>query len=84
MCSKCGFRFRASETFKTWDGLWVCGPDFEIRHPQDFVRGRADHIAAPEPRPEPAEVFVSGSDYILTEDGIPIQTEGGFALSTET
>jgi len=83
MCSRCGFRFRASQTYLTWDGLYVCIDDFETRHPQDFVRGRADQIRAPNPRPEPEPVFVTGTDYILTEDGAPIQTEGGVALTVE-
>jgi hypothetical protein len=52
ICERCGFKKRASETFKTWDGLYVCEEDFESRHPQDFVRGRKDRINVPNPRPE--------------------------------
>jgi hypothetical protein len=39
----------------------VCDDDWEIRHPQDFVRGVADIQAPPWTRPEPADVFVSGA-----------------------
>lgn len=52
ICDRCGFVFRASQTLKTWDGLWVCREDFETRHPQDFVRGRLDIQNVPDPRPE--------------------------------
>lgn len=52
ICERCGFRKRASHTFKTWDGLYVCAEDFETRHPQDFVRGRRDNQNVPDPRPE--------------------------------
>jgi hypothetical protein len=31
---------------KTWDGKIVCPNDWEPRHEQDFVRGRADDTAA--------------------------------------
>ena len=53
VCDVCGFQYRASQTRKRWDGLWTCLPDFEERHPQDFVRGRRDNENVPEPRPEP-------------------------------
>lgn len=29
----------------TWDGLFVCPDDWEIRNEQDFVRARTDRIA---------------------------------------
>lgn len=53
ICDRCGFKKRASQTYKTWDGLYVCYEDFETRHPQDFVRGRKDHQNVTDPRPEP-------------------------------
>lgn len=55
ICDRCGFKKRASETFRTWDGLYVCAEDFETRHPQDFVRGRKDHRSVPDARPEPLD-----------------------------
>jgi hypothetical protein len=58
ICEGCGFKKRASETFKRWDGLFVCSDDFEERHPQDFVRGRADRQNVPHPRPEAVNSFV--------------------------
>lgn len=52
ICAVCGFKCRASQTSKRWDGLIVCEADFETRHPQDFVKGRLDRQNVPNPRPE--------------------------------
>lgn len=84
-----GFKVRSSRTKKEWTGLISVDPD--IRNPQDFVRGRADHQNVPEPRPEAADVFIDNTSnvalltevatdiepefYILTESGLPILTE---------
>jgi len=45
-CDVCGMDIYASDSKKRWDGLIVCPEDWEIRHPQDFVRARKDKIAA--------------------------------------
>lgn len=58
ICDRCGFRYRFSQTFRTWDGLYVCEADFETRHPQDFVRGRKDNQIAPNARPEPLDTVI--------------------------
>lgn len=58
ICDRCGFKKRANQTFRTWDGLYVCSEDFESRHPQDFVRGRKDNQIVPNPRPEPIDNLV--------------------------
>lgn len=55
---RCGGKFRASQTFRTWDGLYVCRDCFEIRHPQDFVRGRLDNQTVPNARPEPINTII--------------------------
>ena len=62
ICDRCGQKVRQSETKKTWDGLWVCHKDFELRHPQDFVKGRKDKQSVPEPRPEPTDYFLSDNE----------------------
>lgn len=67
-CDRCGFRYRSSETFRTWDNLWVCAEDFETRHPQDFVRGRKDNQNVPDPRPEPVATFIGPLSTSLTAD----------------
>lgn len=38
LCDVCGGKFKSTEMRKRWDGLMVCGSDWEPRHPQDFLR----------------------------------------------
>jgi len=58
VCDVCGMSIRANKAKRTWEGLVVCPTDYETRHPQEFVRGIADTIAAQgEVRTEPSEVF---------------------------
>jgi hypothetical protein len=45
-CDVCGFNYRLNEVRERWDGLVVCRKDFERRHPQDFVRAKADDSSA--------------------------------------
>lgn len=48
-CDSCGFVFLEDEGMETWDGRWVCDDDWERRHPQDFLRIKAEQIAVDEP-----------------------------------
>lgn len=57
-----------SESKKTWDGLRVCPEDYEPRHPQDFVKGRAENIAVPDARGRPTPVFIDSTD--ITADDL--------------
>jgi hypothetical protein len=43
---------------KRWDGLMCCDDDWEIRQPQDFVKGQADHQIAPWLRDESSDTFI--------------------------
>jgi hypothetical protein len=52
VCDACGQRFLASDLRKRWDGLMVCERDFELRHPQDYVRAKIDIQAVPFSRTE--------------------------------
>lgn len=58
LCDVCGREFKASRLQKRWDGLMCCVQDWEIRQPQDFVRGVADTQIAPWTRPEPSDSYV--------------------------
>lgn len=62
ICDECGFKYRASETRKRWDGMRVCQKDYEGRHPQDGVRGRRDRQAVKGARPESPDVFLEPND----------------------
>lgn len=52
ICDVCGFKFKAHELRKRWDGFMVCDADFETRHPMDFYRVKNDHHQLPFVRPE--------------------------------
>lgn len=80
ICDRCGFQKRSSETFKTWDGLYVCAEDFETRHPQDFVRGRRDRQNVPEPRPEAVISLVGPLTTTVTAES----AAGATLLTVET
>jgi len=58
ICDSCGYKYKASELRLRWDGFRVCPKDFELRHPQDLLRGVKDKQSTPWSRPEPADVFV--------------------------
>lgn len=45
-----GFRHKASELSRQWDGLYVLDP--EERHPQDFLRVSPDKVRVPWTRPD--------------------------------
>jgi len=60
-CDVCGMDIYASDSKKRWDGLVVCPEDWEVRHPQDFVRARKDKIAATVVRSAKDGIDVSAS-----------------------
>lgn len=68
-CDVCGFKTRASQTRKRWDGAIVCLEDFEIRHPQDFVAGRKDRQSVPDPRPDPVAVVIGPLTTTVSQAG---------------
>jgi len=57
-CDICGRKYKASALSERWDGLMCCDDDWEIRQPQDFVRGVPDTQIAPWLRPEPPDYFI--------------------------
>lgn len=67
VCDVCGFEYRASQTFKRWDGLITCQTDWEPRHPQDMVRGKSDRQRVFEPRPEANDTYVA-TQTVTTAD----------------
>jgi hypothetical protein len=87
VCDRCGFRYHNTDLRKEWTGLMVChGPGtndcWEIRHPQEFVRGVRDEQAPPWTRPAPAVIYLD--DALETEIGVNLLLElGGIPLSLE-
>lgn len=72
ICDWSGFKVKAEQTRKQWDNWIVRDQDWDPRHPQEFLRGVPDLMAAPDPRPEAADVFVGtlfdNTSYIVQED----------------
>lgn len=89
VCYFCGFRFKASELIRHWQGFYVCRRDFEVRQPQDFVRAIPDVQTPPWVQPRPAADWLFG-DALLTESSdesigplIYITTETLYPITTE-
>lgn len=57
ICDVCGFKHKAEEIRKRWDGLLVCKEDFEQDHPQKYLRVRETGQAVPYIR-EPNDTFI--------------------------
>lgn len=81
ICDRSGFKVKASETMRTWDGLIVRKEDWEPRHPQDFVRGRKDHQNVPHARPEATDTFlnpneVNPGDLVSPFDDLRVTSDG--------
>lgn len=62
ICDYSGFCGWDDEMQKTWDGKWVLKEFWDPRHPQDFVRGKADDESVSPSRPEDTDRDVS-DDY---------------------
>ena len=50
-CDRCGFKFKASELVKTWEGFRCCKPCDEPRNEQDFIRSMPEKPTPPWSRP---------------------------------
>lgn len=63
ICDRCGFKYKHRQLFKEWNGLRTCRGGrtnncWEERHPQDFVKSKADRQNPPWVRPENEDDFV--------------------------
>lgn len=59
ICDVCGQKKKFTELRKRWDGLIVCEPDWEMDHPQKYLRVRETGESVPVIRDEPTDTFVS-------------------------
>lgn len=66
VCYECGFKFKADELLKYWQGCFLCSCCWNPRQPQDFARAIPDVQTPPWTQPQPAPVF--GLDFLITED----------------
>ena len=59
ICDVCGFKFKADQMKKRWDGLMVCEKDFEHDHPQKYLRVQEDQTSVPWVRNRPPDIFIN-------------------------
>ena len=78
-CDVCGFKYKASELRKRWDGAMVCKRDWEPRHPQDFVKGIKEDQTLPFYRTGGTDTYQSG--YVQALAGATTIT--GSSLGTD-
>ena len=81
ICDSCGRKFKSSKLKQRWDGLMVCPMDYEIRQPQDFVRGVPDPQLVPWVRDEPQDQY---APICFTNSAISGIAEAGCALVGST
>jgi len=71
VCDRCGFEFKSDKLKREWTGLRVCSKCFEVRHPQESLKGKVDRQSPPWVRPEPPDIDVSpGSGNEITPDDL--------------
>jgi hypothetical protein len=58
VCYRCGFKRKAKDLVREWEGFYVCHSCFEMRHSQDFVRGVQDIQMPPWTQPMPTDQFI--------------------------
>ena len=74
ICDVCGFKFKASELRKRWDGFMVCAADWEPRNILDFYKTKSDAHLLPFTRPDdtgdltwtPVVSGITSSGYSIT------------------
>ena len=73
LCDVCGFKFKARDLKKRWDGAYVCKDDWEPRHPSDLYRPPIEDPSVPWTRPDP-----DTSDIIYLVD-----SNGSYLIDSE-
>lgn len=70
-CDRCGEKRKSKDLKKTWDGYYVCPEScWEVRHPQDFLRGVKDDQSVPWTRPEQPDQVTDNSSW-ATPTSVP-------------
>lgn len=67
ICEASGFKVWKSDTVRQWDGFMVDRRFVDKRNPQDLLKAKPDNPGVREPRPEPADVFLSSQ---VTQDDL--------------
>ena len=74
ICDRCGKKFKFSQLKKEWDGLFVHEECFEIRQPQDYVKGVRDNMSVPISRPEAPDIYTIVTASVRLVDGFEVDT----------
>ena len=69
ICDKCGFKRPASTGRKDWQGLYLCPGCFDLRNPQDFVKGVEDKQTVPWARPDIEQTMGSTDVKVAASKG---------------
>lgn len=62
ICDITGFKMKASDCRKTWDGFFVRKESWERRQPQDLLRGFPDRQQPNVSRPGTEDVFLAPNE----------------------
>ena len=84
VCYFCGFKYKASELVRYWEGFYVCKECWEPRHPQDFVRGTIDEQTPPWTQPLPLPSFTYNQTFLGLTDGVTRSYQLGDGLYPTT
>lgn len=79
-CYQCGFKRKASQMERNWQGYYVCPEHNEPRQTQDFVRGVPDNQIPPWVQPWPTAIYTYTNTIIGFGDGITVQFQAGCGL----
>ena len=80
-CDVCNRKVKSTEIQQRWDGLMVCKDDFELDHPQKYIRVRADGMAVPDIRERGGEIDVSPVCDYWSSSGLADFTVADCALA---
>lgn len=83
-CYQCGFKDKASNLVRNWQGYYVHPEHNEPRQTQDFVRGVPDNQIPPWVQPVPAAVYTYNNNVIGFGDGVTTQFLLGDGLYVTT
>jgi hypothetical protein len=83
VCYQCGFKRKASQLEKNWQGYYVCPEHNEPRQTQDFVRGVMDHQSVPWAQPMPTAIYTYANAQIGIGDSVTTQFQFGSGLGSD-
>lgn len=69
VCDVCGTVHHSDKKRIMWDGTVTCGRRgcFDMRHPQEGIRGKVDKQSVDNPRPEATDVFLAVGDVTVDD-----------------